>query len=295
MSTIIRLIIRKLIKVITKVYDPLINIKIGTEIIKVNLSHQLAEILKIYPEYNFNLARIVHYTEEHIGQISIIDIGANVGDTVAFIRNYSNAPILCIDGEENYVALLRKNVSRYKNVSVCHALVGTDNKAEKYTLKADKGTAHITESATTIQVRTLENILMEFPAFKNSKILKSDTDGFDTWILRSCSEYLKNHKPVLFFEFDPYFIRKNHDDPFDFIKYLKTIEYHYIIVYNNVGDLLIACSMNEDEILQQLIHYFSGRNVESFADICALHLTDEKLFREIVQKEIQHFKEVRKY
>ena len=290
-----RLLKRKVAHLLVKWYDPLVNLQLGNQEIKVNLSHQLRDIVKVYPQYNHNLGRIVGYTEAVRGKISVIDIGANVGDTVAFIRNTSEAPILCIDGEEKYVEILKTNVQQYKDISICHTLVGKENKSENVKLKVEKGTAHIEFSNKPVTVRTLENILEEFPRFKESKVLKTDTDGFDTWILRSCSSFLKTVKPILFFEFDPYFIKANNDDPFEFIDYLKSIGYKYLIFYTNIGDLLLSCSMEDTKTIHQIVHFFSGREVEMFADICAFMEEDKDIFIYSVEHEIQHYREVRKY
>ena len=292
---VIRSLKRRFTKAISRFYDPLVVLTIGTEKIKVRLSHQLREILAVFPQYNHNLGRIIKYTEHINGKISLIDIGANVGDTVAFVRNYSNIPILCIDGEEEYVSILRQNVAQYENVHICQALVGKENRDERIKLKVEKGTAHIEESKTTVKVRTLENILEEFPKFSNSKILKSDTDGFDTWILRSCTDYLKTSKPILFFEFDPHFIKKNGDDPWDFLKYLKDTGYSYLIFYTNIGDYMLGCDIHNEKVVNQLIHYFSGRNIEMFADICAFHAEDQDIFEYTMDQEIKHFRQVRDY
>src|SRR5690606_14590410 len=118
-------------------------IKIGNQKIKAPLSHPLFNILAMYPDYNFNLARIVNYVESKYKSITIIDIGANIGDTVAFIRNFSDAPILCIDGEKKYLEILNKNISFYKDIEVCEALVGKENKKERIKLKSKKGTAQV--------------------------------------------------------------------------------------------------------------------------------------------------------
>jgi FkbM family methyltransferase len=286
---------RKLRKMVTSVYDPLVKINIGSQIIKINLSHQLSEYLKLYPDYNFNLGRIVKYAEEEIPGLSVIDIGANVGDTVAFIRNYSNVPILCIDGEENYVNILRENTKQYENIQISHSMVGKENKEEQIRLRSQQGTAYVEKGEKSIQVRTLENILEEFPAYKNSRILKSDTDGYDTWILRSCEAYLLHTRPILFFEFDPYLITKNNDDPFDFIQYLRNIGYKFLVFYTNTGDYLLGCRIDEIEIIDQIIHYFSGRSMETFLDICAFGEEDERLFHKCVSNELAHFKKERNY
>ncbi len=57
------------------------------------MSHQLRENINLYPDYNFNLPRIIKYVSERLSNVRIIDIGANIGDTVAFIKNYTDLPI----------------------------------------------------------------------------------------------------------------------------------------------------------------------------------------------------------
>ncbi|MBA3827804.1 MAG: FkbM family methyltransferase [Taibaiella sp.] len=290
-----RIIKRRFLKYLTKLYDPVTNIQIGNKTIKISLSHHLNEILKLYPDYNFNLPRIIKYASNYYKEIRVIDIGANIGDTVAFIKNLTDVPILCIDGEKKYIKLLKENIAEYNNVYICETLVGAENTESNVKLKVEKGTAHLEEATEKTTIRTLENILDEYPDFKNSKILKSDTDGFDTIILRSCSAFLKKAEPILFFEFDPHFIKMNNDDPFSFIEYLKDCGYYYFIFYVNNGDFLISCSIEEPEIIDQVIHYFSGRYIETFTDICAFTKTDEKLYNYSVAQEIAHFKKARNY
>lgn len=291
----IQILKRRFVKAITKFYDPMVDLQIGNQVIKTPLSHQLRLNIKAFPDYNFNLPRLIKYASKFLSNITIIDIGANIGDTVAFIKNYSNAPILCIDGEEKYLAILKQNTVQYDNVSVCHALVGKENKEVNVSMKMERGTAYVAEAKNTTRVRTLENILEEFPAFENSKILKVDTDGYDTLILRGCTDFLKKVKPVIFFEFDPFLISKNGDDPFQFIDYLRICGYEHLIFYVNNGDYLLSCNINEKDTVNQLIHYFSGRNIAMFTDICAFFPEDKAIFEFAVQEEIKYFQKARKY
>jgi FkbM family methyltransferase len=292
----LRTIKRRLNKLVTKVYDPLVDIKIGNQTIKIPMSHQLREIMDLYPEYNFNLPRIIKYiTDSKKQAVNVIDIGANIGDTVAFIRNFSDVPVLCIDGEEKYVQILRKNVAQYKNISICQTLVGAENTEANVKLKVEKGTAYLEKAKQATTIRTLENILEEFPEFKNAGVLKSDTDGFDTIILRSCEQFLKTVHPVIFFEFDPYLIKRNNDDPVDFISYLKNCGYRYFMFYVNNGDFMLSCNGDELGTIDQVIDYFSGRKMDMFTDICAFHSEDKALFDISVKNELEHFKKVRNY
>jgi FkbM family methyltransferase len=226
----------------------------------------------------------------------VIDIGANIGDTVAYIRNYSDVPILCIDGNEDYLAILRENIKQYNSISVCHCLVGAETKETNVELKTERGTAFITEGATKNIVKTLQDILSEFPDFQDSKILKIDTDGYDGLILKGCTSYLKKYTPILFFEFDPFLFNSNNDDPFTLIPYLKDCGYRYLMFYMSNGDYLVSCDIEEDNgIIEELVHFFSGRNVTLYTDICAFSEKDKAIFEYSVKEEIKHFRKVRKY
>jgi len=291
----LQIIKSKGIKFITKFYDPLVKLKIGNQTILVPLSHQLHKNVRIHPDYNFNLPRVIGYVSAKYPDVKVIDIGANIGDTAAFIKNYSDAPILCIDGEKKYLDILKKNVAKYKNVSICNALVGEKNMEANVSMKMERGTAEVVETDQKTSIRTLDSILEEFPNFKNAKVLKTDTDGYDTLILRGCSRFLKSQKPILFFEFDPFLIHKNNDDPAGFISYLKDCGYGHLMFYMNNGDFLLSCSTDQTELINQLVDYFSGRNIFLFADICAFHLDDAAIFKVCVEKELAHFKKARSY
>jgi FkbM family methyltransferase len=286
---------RRLTKLATTFYDPLISIKVGNQELKTPLSHPFKDLLKAYPQINFNLPRIIKYIAAKEQNVKVIDIGANIGDTVAFIKNYTDAPILCIDGDEHYLKILRQNVAKYNNVSVCHSLVGAENKEVNFELKKERGTAYIVEGGEKKQINTLETILEQNPDFKDSRVLKIDTDGFDTIILKGSPNYLKKSQPVLFFEFDPYLAKKNNDDPFTLIPFLKDCGYGYLMFYMSNGDFLLSCEIGETELINQVIHYFSGRNVELYTDICAFPASDKDLFTPITKEEIAFFRKVRNY
>jgi FkbM family methyltransferase len=294
MSSIKKIVKRKLTRLISSFYNPLIDLKIGNQKIKIQFSHPLIQVMELYPDYNFNLPRMISRVGAKYKDLKIIDIGANVGDTVAFIRNYSDAPILCIDGDPKYLELLKMNVAQFKDIAICNAIVGKETKEIQGEYKIERGTGFVAEGNKKTAIRTIENILEEFPNFKNSKVVKIDTDGYDTVILKGCSNFLKNVTPVLFFEFDPYLI-KNNDDPFSLFAYLKGCGYTYFIFYMNNGDYLLSCTVDDTHLLDELVHFFSGRNIDVFADICAFSSKDKDLFDTCVQQEIVHFKKARNY
>lgn len=281
-------------KLVTSIYNPLVDIKIGNQKIKIPYSHALTEAIKGYPNLNYNLGRLVSYTAQKSENVKVIDIGANIGDTVAYIKNFVDVPILCIDGEERYLNILKDNIKQYSNVYACLAMVGNETAEKNVKLKSERGTAFIVESDTAVKVQTLEDILNGFPQFKDSKFLKLDTDGYDLHILKGSKNYLKKNTPILFFEFDP-FLTTALDDPFFLRVFLKECGYRYLMFYMSNGEYLLSCNIEQEEIITELIHYFSGRNVLLYADICAFAEKDKGIFDFAVKEEIKHFRTARKY
>jgi FkbM family methyltransferase len=279
---------------VTKFYDPLIEIPIGKYKLKLPLSHPLKENLKYYPDLNWNLPRIIKYAQNFVNDIKVVDIGANIGDTALFIKSMVDVPILCIDGDEKYINILNKNVQKFNDISVVKVLVGGEDKISKLEIKATNGTGSVSESESELQIKTLETILSENPSFQSAKFLKIDTDGYDSVIIRGSEHYLKVNLPILFFEFDPYFISKI-DNPFEFFDFVISLGYRYFVFYMNTGDFLLACRSEDNNIIQDLIHYFSGRNLSIFTDICAFSEKDRSIFDYVVEREVEYFRNKRKY
>ncbi len=295
MGTLKRMIERRLTKAVTSFYDPLVDLAIGNQTIKIPLSHPLRQNVDVHPYMNHNLGRLALYISKKRGNVKVIDIGANVGDTVAYIKNYVDAPVLCIDGDKKYLDILKQNVAKYSNVASCLTMVGSENKSTNLALKKERGTAFVTESAEANTMRTIDNILEEFPSFSDSSLVKVDTDGFDTIILKACAEYLKARQPILYFEFDPYLARIQNDDPFSIVPYLKECGYEYIIFYMSNGEYLLSCTLSDDKLVNEMVHFFSGRKVELYTDICAFSKKDKDIYDLAVAEEVAFFRRARNY
>lgn len=286
----------KLIKLIALFYNPLVFVQIGNQKIKAPLSHPLKYILKKLPQFGFNVTRLVQYTHQHYPDTRAIDIGANIGDTAAFINNYKNLPVLCIDGDPQYFKLLEQNTTQYSQVHRCLSLIGENNEQSTKTLVRDKGTASLEETENPVSFRSLENILEEFSAFQTSRFLKIDTDGYDTIILKGAKNFLATQQPVIFFEYDPYFILKQRENPFQIFEHLKECGYEYLLIYHNIGDYLVSIELSTDNTkIIDLVNYYAGREGVIYADICAFAKKDKVLFETARKNEIAYFAKLRNF
>jgi FkbM family methyltransferase len=199
-------ILLELIQKLSNIYDPLIQYKIDDRTLHLPMSHALPIVMNAHPYYSRNLARIASCIQDKYPDLTIIDIGANIGDSVFMLRNSVSCPILCIEGDPRFFEILRMNTTSFENVSIEQAFVGNDEGEINKQLVIVSGTAHFeTSTNKTTKFRKLTSILADHPKFLKAKILKIDTDGFDLSIVRGAIDFIQTAKPIIFFEYDPYF------------------------------------------------------------------------------------------
>ncbi len=259
--------------------------------------HDLPLNRKVFPLYSDNIARIAFYLAEKYNDLKVIDIGANVGDSVFIIKSKADIPILCIEGNDYFYSILEKNVSEWNDVFILKAFIG-DKTESKASYSFSKGSGRITESEDSkenIRFENLSVIIKEKPFFENSKLIKIDTDGFDCRIIRNSINYFKISKPVVFFEYDPFLLQQLNDDGLSVYDSLLGAGYDVAMFYDNNGDYLLTSSLTQKNIIEDIHYYYSGRNVEHYCDICAFHKEDSDIANKIREEELKFFAKKRNY
>lgn len=281
---------------IIKLSDPLISYKIAGFDLLLPFSHQLPFILKTYPLYSSNLARIAKYVKQKYEHLKFIDVGANIGDSIAILRKEAEFPILCIEGDDQFLSVLEKNAPIFAEVHIVQAYLGEFSNSMRGTTIKQGGTAHLSENKVgenIIEVKKLSDVLKDYPSFWQSKMIKVDTDGFDCKILRGAADFLKSAKPIIFFEYDPFFLGDQGDDEISIFQDLSGYGYKNLLIYDNFGDLMLSTNINNSRILEELHLYFSGRLGHRYCDICVFHTEDSDLFEIAREREIHFFENIR--
>ena len=142
-------------------------------------------------------------------------VGANVGDSAAAIRSVGPVPVLCIEGDPDYLDYLRRNARTMgPGVAVEECFIGAERGAvDPLAFERHDGTTSavgaLREGAGQgVPVRRLEEILEHHQPFDGSELIKVDTDGYDFDTLSAHAAYLERTRPVLFFE---YLVRTEED------------------------------------------------------------------------------------
>ena len=165
--------------------------------------HLLSLYESVYPKYDKFLPTVIGKIKENE---AIIDIGANIGDTLFRLLNINTRPYYyCIEADNFFYEYLQKNkksldANIQNKIILIKTLVG--DQLQGNLSETTTGTKSLIESDLGIKSKKLDDIIMEYK-IKNIKLIKVDVDGYDYNILFSAINELKNNKPDIFFEYMP--------------------------------------------------------------------------------------------
>src|SRR6266446_3769120 len=278
--------------------DPLISCSFDGVDLLMPLSHELPFYRKSLPDYGTNLGRIVRHVQGKYPDLAFIDIGANIGDTLATVRRFVRLPVLGIEGDDCFFAVLQLNAPRLgPDVFLEKSFISHRSGLFPGSVERQSGTARLIRSTENsgddLKVKTLSGVLAGHASFRGAKMLKVDADGFDISILRSELELLGRMRPVLFFEYDPYLFPQNEEDGFEIFGNLQSAGYRQAIFYENNGDYLLTAELSQVNLLEDLHHFYEGRRSNRYCDICAFHSDDLDLCTDVRLAEIDYFRRLR--
>jgi FkbM family methyltransferase len=267
-----------------KTGDPHVNFHFADSRIVVPLSHMLPYIVQDFPQYSTNLTRISNSVYEKYPEMIAIDVGANVGDSVALMRKSAYFPILCIEGDEKFFNFLSENGLQFQNVQMLQVYLSDQSEELSAELISKDGTATVNllkSDNDRIIVKTLSVVCESLIDFSQAKLLKIDTDGFDTRIIRGGQQLILEGNPVIFFEYDPFFLLKRDSKYLEVFHFLRNLGYSGLLLYDNFGDFLCSAKCSDELFLSEITSYYTGRLSYSYLDICAFHEKDTDLFEKL--------------
>src|ERR1700730_4354384 len=106
------------------VSDPAVDCSLGAYNLRLPLSHELPFYRRTFPDYAFNLGRVSSHARQKYPDLTMIDIGANIGDSVAIVHKYSDHPVLCLEGEPRFFQLLKQNTRTLPGVEIEQTFIG---------------------------------------------------------------------------------------------------------------------------------------------------------------------------
>ena len=260
-----------------------ITFQIGKFKLMITRDHDLPNIINYYPNYQNNLTVIAREVQKKYHDLIIIDIGANIGDTVAILRNKIYCPIISIEGNKTFFRLLRKNINNnFNQVTAYNLYLGDKNRSSMIQTSRKAGTfslVSLSGKREKIALATLDSVVSEINESSRTKLLKIDTDGYDLKIIKGGLNYISRVRPIIFFEFNihEYHLRK--ESLWLTLSSLEKAGYKHLIVFDNFGNKIIGISLKEKKVINQLVDYVNtGTSPVVYYDLCVFHSIDQDLY-----------------
>ncbi len=254
--------------------------------IKLPANHLLPYYQQTCPKYD----RFLPHLAKYVGASdSIVDIGANVGDSLAgMVEKNANSNYICIEPDDSFYKYLEENIGRIKKsiidvkIKAIKALVGKN--ISNVSLEGKGGTKHaVTDNLGRIMSLPLDEIIPNCLV----RILKSDVDGFDYDVLDASELVIQKHKPIIFFECQYDFVYQK-NGYLETIKKLELAGYCDWTIFDNFGEVVVRT--NDIDILSQLMNYVWQQNVGKttrtiyYFDILCIQKKDSSLIDKVLSE-----------
>ena len=255
------------------VSDPAVTFSLGAFNLRLPLSHELPFYRRKFPDYACNLGKVSFHARRKYPDLTMIDVGANIGDSVAMVHGYSDHPVLCLEGEPRFFQLLKENTRNLPAVEIEQTFIGAPGD-HVGSIAVRLGNAQVRLGPTPGQstICTLTEALGRHPRFASAKLLKIDAEGFDCRIIAAETKLLKVNKPILFFEYYPKCSEFVGQKAFPVFTTLSSLGYSMILIYQNVGSYFMSLTLDQVDALEDLHHFISNQG--GFCDVVAFHTED---------------------
>lgn len=250
--------------------------------------------LDIYQQQFKRYDKFLPEFSKYITDGVIVDIGANVGDTLyGILQPTATTKYICIEPEPYFFSYLKKNIQRLpapeqKRVTLLNIAISIEDKILSFSRK--NGTAHQDKKGEyNIHARSIDNIIEElnFP-IEEYKLIKIDTDGYDYDCILSGKNFFLKTSAAIFWEND-------FSNTGTFQKYVEAVNlllncgYTKFYIFDNYGDF-ITTTTGKDILYLLKYQLESVTNIYYF-DILACKNSNINFIDNIIQSIIRNNKD----
>jgi FkbM family methyltransferase len=267
-------------------------------LLAVPAEHPLAGILVQFPQYNRPLGMAVEaiaLADPSTSALAIIDVGANVGETIAIIEDRCPglSSYLCVEADPDIAQLCALNHTGNDRVRVEQCYIGENEGAVVWLqddgranpsikLAADNPGENTSGHSRLVRLDTVAGPFAEAKGLLS--LIKIDTEGYDFSVLRSAPHLLNKYKPAIYFEWYPQLLIDIGEEVWGGFDYLATFGYRYFVFFTGRGDYY--CKSTDPDRL--FLRSLSGKalNDESVGYFDVFASTQEAVCNQLVEASI---------
>lgn len=266
------------------------KVTVGNYVLEMPGNNPQISTYKYDPGANSQLGRLSACIAQKYPSLSVLDIGANVGDTIAIIKTAIELPVIGIEGDDFAFEFLKRNTMSLKNVTLIKTFLGEKIESKKLSMeKSGWNTTLIPneDKGETIHLKTLDEVLAEEHLQNRTlKLLKIDCEGFDTIIIRGSAKLIREKKPVIYFEYNRSNMDAIQEDGLSTLLTLGAVGYRNVIFFDNKGRYLMSAPIDQENVIADLHRYAQAENsCIAYYDICLFHEDDSDLAQQFIESE----------
>ena len=238
-------------------HDPSCTLNIHGKYLQLPLSHQLPIYLKHHPFYDKLLSRLSDFISNKHGYLKCIDVGANIGDSIAACLKHDKDIFLAIEPDSTFNKYLHKNFGKCPNVKIMDVVCSSSSKTGIYQIDEKSGTASVisSESGRVMQTKTIDEIIKKNIEFSDANFLKIDTDGHDFKVIAGAKKIITENLPVVLFECDFFENDAYIENCMETLNFFKEVGYSSFLIYDNFGYLMGKQSLEHLSGFKHLLFY----------------------------------------
>jgi FkbM family methyltransferase len=233
------------------------TVMVGGKAIKIPQGSPLCHYYQTQPRMNYSLGTIAAMIQDRFPAAWAMDVGANVGDTLAVIKGQASLPVICVEGDGICFEILQENARLFDLVFLHQTFLAeklgeAEMDAQKVGWNQTLVPARSGTPAQKFLFDTVDHLISGMSQRVVVKLLKVDTEGHDLRIIRGAEEVLKRDKPVLSFELNRENLEPLGDSVGDFFDFLVSLGYRRFLLSDSFGRLICFLCPNTKDMLLDL-------------------------------------------
>jgi hypothetical protein len=191
--------------------------------------------------YDQLMGRVAGFIRLRKGRICGIDVGANIGDTIAACQIRNEDQFLAIEPNPVFFEYLNRNLAGFPSVRQLKVGCASSDSPPK--------------EASGMEIRRVDTLVEQFPEFRDCNLLKIDTDGYDFEVLRGARGLIARVKPVVLFECQMWNNGDYVKDVLEIFQLFAAAGYSHALVYDNLGYLCGPLDLKNPQEMPQALFY----------------------------------------
>jgi FkbM family methyltransferase len=284
----------RLVKTTISHSSQLSTVKVGKYELAISNNNAIKYCYEYCKDYGGQLSRLTALISQYYPDLVVLDVGANLGDSVALIKSGKDVPVISIEGDQTIHGLFERNTAQFQETRLIRTFLSDSVNNLNCTFTKVGHNLTISpgpksEQTNYTEFSTIDKLHQDSVVNASCKLLKIDTEGFDLKIIRGGELFIDTVKPVILFEFNRENLDVVEDEPYSIFSWLKRRAYNIILFYESDGRFMFSTNLDNEFFLRQIYDYVDAKNAKIYyVDIVVFHRIDNNLAKEFIKSEEIH-------